>query len=124
MDRLRDKRPIPGSTEELLIEVVKACQRLEPSPASRRRTFARVLNAVLGRLPRNAHRSRLRPTVAVVLMLAGLTVASTIGFHWISRSQRPPDDPRLEVSWGSDQEAMRGRSKLHLDGLVHPGLQP
>jgi len=123
MERLRDKRPIPGSTEEMLIEVVKACQRLEPSPTSRRRTFARVLDGVLGRPPRSSHRSRLRPTVAVVLVLAGITVVSTIGYRWISRSRRPADDPRLELSWGSDQESMRGRAE-GLDGLDHPGLQP
>jgi hypothetical protein len=73
MQRLRDKRPIPGSVEQILVELIKACGPHETSPTARRRVYTRVLDVVLGRRPKVSSRSRLWPKIGIsLLLLAGL----------------------------------------------------
>jgi hypothetical protein len=63
MQRLRDKRPTPGTAEEILVGLIRACGPHEASPTVRRRIYARVLDVVLGRRPNSSNRSRLRPKI-------------------------------------------------------------
>ena len=80
MQRLRDKRPAPGSVEEALVESVKACDRLVTSPIVKRRVYVRVLDAAIAQRPKGWKRSRVRSAIGWgLLLLAGLVAASTAG---------------------------------------------
>ena len=85
VERLREKKPTPGSLEAILVEAVKAQGRVETSPVSQRRIFERVLaRALEQRSVRRLHRRvLLRSLVAGgLLSVAGATVASTLSRHW------------------------------------------
>jgi hypothetical protein len=71
MQRLRDKRPVPGSVEEMLVESVRACRRLDTSQIGKRRVYAQVVDAALGRGRRASARSRAHPKLWIGLVLVG-----------------------------------------------------
>jgi hypothetical protein len=112
MQRLRDKRPVPGTAEEVLVETVRACGRLDTSPGIKRRVYARVLDVALGRRPRVSCRSRAdarHRTRIVVLLLAGVAAASTAGLHWIVRPRAIAEDSPPRVSLGLGHPPTRAR---------------
>jgi hypothetical protein len=98
MRRLRERRPIPGSAEEMLVEMIKACGRLETSPTLQRRVYARVLNVVLGRHPKVRKRSRLRPRIGLGVILFAWVAASALCLHWLGGSRAALDESPARVS--------------------------
>lgn len=87
MERLRDKKVIPGSAEAILVDVIKASSPFEPSLLQQRRVLERVLDRQ--RTHRRGAVMFLRPVVVIgVLLVAGVTAAATFGHGWIARGLR------------------------------------
>ena len=95
VERLREKKPIPGSLEAILVEAVKAQERVETSPVSQRRVFERVLARALEQRSVRRLRRRLLVRSLVVgglLSVAGATVASMLSRRWTTKGAATFDD--------------------------------
>lgn len=87
MERLRDKRVVPGSAEAILVDVIRSSSPVEPSQFQQRRVLERVLDRQ--RMHRRGAVMFLRPVVVLgVLLMAGVTAAATFGHGWIARGLR------------------------------------
>jgi hypothetical protein len=92
VERLRDKRPVPGSAEAILIDAVKSQRRVETSRINRARIYAGVLDR---QRPRVGHARGVRQAAVALglLLAASMTAASTLGARRTHR--RPP--PRIDA---------------------------
>jgi hypothetical protein len=120
VERLRDRKQIPGSPEAILVDAIKASAPIEPSLLQQQRVLERVL--ARQRTRHSGAALYLRPVVVVgVLLVAGVTAAATFGHSWIAQGLRSLGSHDAVVAMAPDPAA---RARRHRTPVAEPMPPP